>query len=225
MEAKKRGRPKGTTGAYKEIHKKMYSFRLSDKEVAAVRKLLAKMRGKLALLICFIFLAVPCFALTLEGSVTYTEETARQEAFEGVSKYLTFPNKESFQRSLFIAQINYDNVDKILNYKATYIIKPYKVTGIIYKDEPEKIYGYIQKKNGYECICVQVIEGTEFPKKTRNYYPKTGELISIGLVTENQEFKFDTNGKLQGYWENGKLKTLNKTPLKMKLLNVLDSSS
>lgn len=40
------GRPKGTTGAYKEQVKKMYSFRLSEEEAKAVKDLLAKMRNK-----------------------------------------------------------------------------------------------------------------------------------------------------------------------------------
>ena len=40
------GRPVGTTGAYKEETKKMYSFRLSKKEETAVRELLKKMRSK-----------------------------------------------------------------------------------------------------------------------------------------------------------------------------------
>jgi len=38
------GRPKGTTGAYKEKVKKKFSFRLSEEEEKAVRKLLKKMR-------------------------------------------------------------------------------------------------------------------------------------------------------------------------------------
>ena len=40
------GRPVGTTGAYKEQTKKMFSFRLSEEEEKAVRELLNKMRGK-----------------------------------------------------------------------------------------------------------------------------------------------------------------------------------
>lgn len=40
------GRPVGTTGAYKEKTKKMYSFRLSEEEVIAVRELLNRMRNK-----------------------------------------------------------------------------------------------------------------------------------------------------------------------------------
>ncbi len=40
------GRPKGTTGKYKEVTKKMYSFRLSESEAKAVKELLQKMRGK-----------------------------------------------------------------------------------------------------------------------------------------------------------------------------------
>ena len=40
------GRPKGTTGKYKEVTKKMYSFRLSVEEEKAVRDLLKKMRNR-----------------------------------------------------------------------------------------------------------------------------------------------------------------------------------
>ena len=40
------GRPTGTTGAYKEVTKKMFSFRLSEDEEKAVKKLLKEMRGK-----------------------------------------------------------------------------------------------------------------------------------------------------------------------------------
>ena len=40
------GRPKGTTGKYKDVVKKMFTFRLSVEEEKAVRDLLKKMRGK-----------------------------------------------------------------------------------------------------------------------------------------------------------------------------------
>lgn len=40
------GRPKGTTGAYKDKVKKRFTFRLSEEEEKAVRELLKKMRGK-----------------------------------------------------------------------------------------------------------------------------------------------------------------------------------
>lgn len=40
------GRPKGTTGAYKEKTKKPCSFKLSEEEEKAVRDLLKKMRSK-----------------------------------------------------------------------------------------------------------------------------------------------------------------------------------
>ncbi len=40
------GRPKGTTGPYKEKVKKRFTFRLSEEEEKAVRDLLKKMRGK-----------------------------------------------------------------------------------------------------------------------------------------------------------------------------------
>ena len=40
------GRKKGSTGPYKEVVKKMYSFRLSIEEVEAVKSLLKNMRKK-----------------------------------------------------------------------------------------------------------------------------------------------------------------------------------
>ena len=40
------GRPKGTTGKYKDIVKKRFTFRLSPEEENAVRELLKKMRSK-----------------------------------------------------------------------------------------------------------------------------------------------------------------------------------
>ena len=40
------GRKKGTTGPYKDVVKKMYSFRLSEDEAKAVKSLLKEMRKK-----------------------------------------------------------------------------------------------------------------------------------------------------------------------------------
>ena len=40
------GRPKGTTGKYKEVTKKKFGFRLSEEEEKAVRALLKEMRSK-----------------------------------------------------------------------------------------------------------------------------------------------------------------------------------
>jgi len=40
------GRPKGTTGPYKEKVKKPFCFKLSEEEEKAVRELLKKMRNK-----------------------------------------------------------------------------------------------------------------------------------------------------------------------------------
>lgn len=225
METKKVGRPKGTT---KENNKKMYSFRLSEEELKAVRDVLAKMRGKFILLFCLLLFSLPCFALTLEGNVEYTEDTARAKAFEGVSKYLTYKDTKTFNRSLFISSINYDEVLKVYNYKASFMFKPMNITGIVYKDEPNRLYGYIKKNNGYEGFCVRISENSnKYPVKTQNYYTKTGELMSVGVLTETDEYKFNKDGKLIGYWNgnNGKLNKNIKLPLKMRLLSVLDYGS
>ena len=187
------------------------------------------MRKTILLKLVSIFIVIgimlsPTYALTLEGGVTYTEETARVAAFDGVYKYLTFPTRESYLRSIYVSNIDYNKVLRVIDYKASFALVPMKIIGVIYKDEPNKLYGYVKRPNGYKCFCVQVTEGESYPKRTCNYYTQSGELMSVGIITETQEFKYDKNGKLLGYWENGILKNKSKLPVKMKQLSVLDYS-
>lgn len=204
---KKAGRPKGTT---KENNKKMYSFRLSEEELKAVKEVLAKMRGKLILLFCLLTFMLPCCAVTLEAGIEYTEDTARTAAFEGVSKYLTFANTRIFDRSLFITGINYNDVSQVLEYKVKCRGIPFKYTGVIYKDEPNRIYAYTKESNGYKGRVVVVYKVQEDAVKTANYDAQSGRLICVGFVTHDEEYKYDVNGKLLGYWKGNKLKSADK---------------
>lgn len=205
MIMKKVGRPKGST---KENNKKMYSFRLSEDELKAVREVLAKMRNKLIILFCLLTFALPCKALTLEAGVEYTQETAKIEAFDGIQKYLTFANQDEFKRSLFIASINYDDVSYVVEYKAKYKGLPYKFYGVIYKDEPTKIYTYIKKSNGYKGLAVVVYSLKNNVIKSANYDAQTGKIVCVGLIAGEEEYKYDAeSGKLLGYWRNNKLKS------------------
>ena len=206
----------------------MYIRKIKKEWIPLIDNLIRELRAKkvLVILFCMLTFALPCFSLTLEGGVTYTEETARTAAFENVHKYLTFPTQESYHRSAFVREIDYNKVQQVYDYKASFALVPMKIIGVIYKDEPNRLYGYIKKSYGYTCICVRVTEGTDYPLRTYNYLSKTGELMSVGFLTGNEEYKFDKNGKLIGYWNaNGKFKNKTKLPVRMKQLSVLDDGS
>jgi len=84
------GRPKGTTGAYKDVVKKMYSFRLSEEEKKAVKELLAKMRGKLVLLLTLMLLGLPAFC-AVESTPTISHKNWKGY---GVAQYGTRDDNE-----------------------------------------------------------------------------------------------------------------------------------
>lgn len=196
------GRPKGSTSVKKENVKKMYSFRLSEEELKAVREILAKMRGKLILLLCLLTFMLPCYALTLESGVTYTEDTARVEAFKNVYKFCPFENTKDFDRSLYVASIELSNVLNIHEFHAK-IFKtiPFKLIGVQYKDNPNLIYYYEKTKNGYKGVAIDVIKRGEDNIKAYKYNAKTGELLSVVLaVSDDEEFVYNTNKKLIAHW-------------------------
>lgn len=200
------GRPK------QEKVKKKFSFRLSEEEEKAVRELLAKMRGKLVIFFCLLALSLPVSAQTLQGGVTYTEETARQTAFEGVYKYCPFPDTKAFNRSLFVASINKNDVISIQEFN-TKLLKtiPFNVIAVIYKDTPNYVYYYEKQNKGYKGLAIEIISGDSYPVKTVKYDAKTGKLLSVGLTTSPyDDFSFDADGKLLAHWKGDK-EILNKT--------------
>lgn len=203
---KKIGRPK------QEVTKKMYSFRLSEEELKAVREVLAKMRNKLVLLFCLLFLSLPCFALTLEGGVTYTEETARVEAFRNALKYCPFENTRDFDRSLYIASIETSNILRMEEFHARiFDVMPFKVIGIQYKDNPNYVYYYKKQGTGFQCLTVDVIKQEQNNiVKAYKYNAKTGQLLSVlFLVSEDEEFVYNANQELIAHWIGDKEKMSN----------------
>lgn len=166
--------------------------------VKVVNKLSLIMRGKLIVLFCLFALCLPVFADTIKGSVSYTEENARKEAFEGVSQWCPFPNIEAFHRSMFVSTINYDDVLEIQEFH-TKLFKtiPYKTIAVIYKNQPNFIYHYSKGRTGYKGEAVDVIE----KNKTIKYYSRTGKLLSIAIYLSGDEcYVFDNNGKTLAHW-------------------------
>lgn len=193
------GRPVGTK---KENSKKMYSFRLSEEELKAVREILAKMCGKLVLLFCLLSFILPCGALTLEGSVEYTEETARTEAFKNLLIYYPYENTRDFNRSLYIAQIETSSVLNIQEFHTKlFNTIPFKLIGVQYKENPNFIYYYKKQGNGYQCLVIDVIKQDKDNIKAYKYNAKTGKIVSVGFsVSNDEEFVYNANQELIAHW-------------------------
>lgn len=210
------GRPKGTN------NKKLYTFRLSEKELKAVRELLAKMRGKLIILLCLFALCVPVFADTLQGNITYTEETARQEAFKGVKQFSGthiiswdsgkyFLNIETIKNNpqvLCIAKINVKRLGIPMGH----------AYAISYKDEPNREYIYIRYLGKYIVKGTTTAMGNgQYPQKFLKY-DRYGHLLSIEFNTGLESFIYDKDGNLISYWlgQNGKsIKSVEKMKTKV----------
>ena len=84
------GKRQGAGRPFSENPKKMYSFRLSEAEVKAVKELLAKMRSKLILFFALILLSSPVFA-TVESTPTIKHKN--WEGY-GVAQYGTREDNE-----------------------------------------------------------------------------------------------------------------------------------
>lgn len=201
METKKKGRPFGTT---KENNKKMYCFRLSEKEATAVKSLLAKMRGKLVMLFILFTLSLPVYGYTLTGGIEYTEETARQEAFEGV-RPLSIVYSVGWENPKYHFDLNAKN-DVLAVAKNSTSIRgiplPFKFYTVIYKDEPNKEYIY-SKNLGKYIVEATITWNTRetYPQKALKY-DRYGHLLSIEFNTGIESFVYDVDGKLIAHWKD-----------------------
>lgn len=172
------------------------------------------MRNKVILLFCLFMIGLPTIAEPLKATVAYTEENARIEAFEGVSMWCPYPDVQSFQRSLFVASINNDDVLEIQEFNSKlFKIIPFKTIAIVYKDLPNFVYHYEKTQNGYKGVAIDVlIVDKNYPIKTIKYNAKTGKLASVILsISEDEDFIFDADKKPIGHWVGDKEYTTNMT--------------
>lgn len=193
------GRPVGTT----KEPTVMLQRRVKPEWIPIIDNFIKELKNKAKILLLLLFMiALPVNALTLEASVEYTEETARQEAFKNVYKFCPFENTRDFNRSLYVASIETSNVLNIQEFHAK-IFKtiPYKVIGVQYKDNPNLIYYYEKTKNGYKGIAIDVIKQDKNNIKAYKYHAKTGELLSVILVVaDDEEFIYNANQELIAHW-------------------------
>lgn len=195
------GKREGAGRPFAEKPKKMFSFRLSEEEEKAVRELLAKMRGKLVILFCLLSLCLPSYA-AINGSVEYTENNARQEAFQGVYKYCPFPDKISLSYSTMVSKFDESLILSMQQTENGFV-------DVVYKAYPNFTYSYKYKKahfydpsTGYICNHIYV----KYNNKISVYHALMGKLLAVGLTVSPQEaYIFDMNGNVIGHKKGNKI--------------------
>ena len=153
---------------------------------------------KLLCLLIFVFLVFPVNAVTLEGSVTYTVEQAREEAFRDVEweipkKMLLKHRKDPNYRVHVVAKKYSQNVltDRYITFFSS---GSYAYS---YFDSPE--YGYYFNERG-NLTSIGKGYSEEYPHKTYKYDLK-GKLITVTFNVSVEEcFIFLPNGELIGHW-------------------------
>ena len=174
-------------------------------EEKAVRKLLAKMRGKLILLLCLFMLGLPTLAEPLKATVSYTEENARIEAFEGV-RPLSIKYAVGWDDPKYYFDLNAknDNVVCVEEYTAKFMnLIPFKWVGVLYKDEQKKVYVYEKTGNTYKLVTTETIEKLPNGLIRSLSYSQDGHLMSISLIFDlerKETFVFDENKKTIAHW-------------------------
>lgn len=207
------GRRPGADRPKQEKVKKKFSFRLSEEEEKAVRELLVKMRGKLVIFFCLLALCLPVSAQTLKGGVTYTEETAKKEAFKGV-KPLSIVYSVGWENPKYFFDLKAQNdVMGIAknNPRLKGIPLPFSLYSVVYKDEPNKEYIYSKyygKYGKYRVLAtITSVNNSTYPQKYLKY-DRYGHLLSIEFNTGKESFIYDVNGKLIGHWKGNIGKTM-----------------
>lgn len=153
---------------------------------------------KIITLLLFLCLTLPLFGFTLKGSVTYTVEQARKEAFANVE--YTLPKHI----------INANRTDPNYKQNQSLIKNGIKETGdryITYYSDGE--YGIIYKKNLYYEFGYKSDGRLETIGKrvslvcpTKSYrYNINSKLVEIALyLTLDDVYIFDSNGNLTAHW-------------------------
>lgn len=157
------------------------------------------MKKIFASLILFILLSVQCIAVTIEGKITYTEESARKITFENIQTTIPY---ESFRQHT--RDWNYEKNMDLLKYgivakdREVEAFKKWKkifAYAVTYYKSPKYTYYYLVP-GGYLIAIDIVVNNKEYPKKFYKYNTK-GELFAAGIqISENEGYLFDKNQKL-----------------------------
>ena len=163
---------------------------------------------RIIILLFFLFLTIqPSGALTLEGGVTYTVETARAAAFDGVAtkidmspykEYLKDPypltNQSYIKRGIYHLNARYGEPRILTGF---YFFK--KLIGYsVHYDKNPNIYYY---HSSGELFKIDITpENKNYPFRSLSYDDK-GYLISVNFRVSDQEaYVYDSNKKLISHW-------------------------
>ncbi len=164
---------------------------------------------KILVLLIFLIFTRGVFALTLEGNVSYTVESARSITFENVRAELPLsmvqPHliDESFGANKDYIKYGGQPVDR---YIEVFKKGPFRLAyAIQYKKHKEITYYYLKMDGTLLFIDIE-----EVLNKAKNRYPlkfyrydTKGKLIAGGIaVSENESFLFDKNQKLITHRKN-----------------------
>ena len=165
---------------------------------------------RIIIILFFLFLTIqPSGALTLEGGVTYTVETARAAAFDGVEtkidmspykEYLkdlyTLTNQSCIERGIYYLDASYGEPRRLGGFYTFGILTTY---AIVYKREPYHTY-YYSRDGTLLRIDIITKKTQKYPIKEAAYTP-TGELKAVIFHVSDQEgYSFDRDGKFLGHW-------------------------
>lgn len=179
-----------------------------------MKKTISFYGAKLIVIFSLFAMCRPSYA-AINGSVEYTENNAKQEAFQGVYKFCPFPNMLSYERTykLFVQS---DDVLEIQEFNTKAGILKIKFLGVIYKDMPSRVYYYERTRQGDKCV---MLEDFEKPISNPNiqhersvkYDAKTGKLMSVAIyVDQNESYIYDSEQNLVNHWIGAKAYPQNK---------------
>ena len=157
-----------------------------------------KMQRILITILIFLFFSPVAYGLTLEGGVSYTVESARKEAFDGVKykipvssfkEHLKDPNFAENKAALAAGVQDLGDRKICLFSDGTY--------GVFYINNMYNVYFY--DKYG-RLDSMDIRSSLTFPVKTYKYTPK-GILENVVFdISLKETFIYKLNGELEGHW-------------------------
>lgn len=165
------------------------------------------MKKILVLFSLIILTVLPVYSKTLEGAVTYTVDSARELAFEGIPRKIETSvlegHMQDTDRTENLNALKYGTELKNRNVQLFkgFIVKAYAVT---YNDNPKYTYYYVKSLNQLAFTDIDEIDilsgDVQFPFRTLRYDLR-GKLIAVGIyVSADERFLYKENGKLISHW-------------------------
>jgi len=155
---------------------------------------------KLLCLLFYVFLILPVSAVTLEGSVTYTVEQAREEAFKDVEweipKKMIIRHIKDDNYSFYKSLVGGPHSNVWRDRYATY----FSDGSYAHRFFDNMDYAFYYNKRGF-LTSIEKGLSSSYPNKTYKYNLK-GKLVSVSLsVSGDESFVFRPSGELMGHWK------------------------